>query len=773
MPPKKKSQPKRGAPSHDENRERSVAAIRAAKWRADQKALLGEKGFNGKEAARKHEALLVKNGDAIAIVRKNILEAVPPQFRDMIKEHNEKFLELLTAARERPSRDIEADIGDLNDFIQQRLPEILVDINADVTCEELVNRTVAAKISEDQKNLQSGLVSADKLPFAKYDVEAAKKGEYRLTKGEKTKKVEGRKTEKGDAVQQAMLNVEGNIKDVQYLYDQYQQVELKRKPNTQVYEIFACNTPSYKLLKEHWKKMLVFITTDKFKQKSNKKKLYAIATVKSYPIAIQSVIRRINDEDIQQMYREIIKYNTKFARLYDAHKDNSELTVKEAENMITWDKFKGLEDTIITKYQGDSAEAALYFLYSQMPPRRSKDYRLMILDVFKPKKASQSVKDMLNDFSQDRNHYVVNKDGDLLFLLFNKYKTQQSYGQQAFYSIKGAKQFKQTAFKWQEYVGGPNLNLSTLSTKMKPYVTNLLKSKLPTVLIPDKEGDVHHGGKFASLLPDILEEFINGRRFGSTLARHSFIMRVRAKGIITEKGQKAVNKGALKRIAEFMGHAETQQASYERNDLTDENKEEDTLSLPVTDEDLRLWNKGPEKGKQVNDKQRFLKGSKDTSADAYKEVVDALEGRTSLDVGETVLEYDELSNDVDKEVEPQEPVVEPQPETQTEVQQFEVEAIVSDRKQKGKVEYLVKWKGFPSSENTFEPEGNLKDTAPDILREYKANKIQRQTRSQTQPIRKPNESPDKQAKVPKRKPKKSPAKPAKLPDLRRSTRLKK
>ena len=49
---------------------------------------------------------------------------------------------------------------------------------------------------------------------------------------------------------------------------------------------------------------------------------------------------------------------------------------------------------------------------------------------------------------------------------------------------------------------------------------------------------------------------------------------------------------------------------------------------------------------------------------------------------------------------------------------YEVERIVASRPQKnGKLEYRVKWKGWPESDNTWEPEENL--GCPKKLREFK------------------------------------------------------
>ncbi|PFX32446.1 heterochromatin protein 1-like [Stylophora pistillata] len=51
---------------------------------------------------------------------------------------------------------------------------------------------------------------------------------------------------------------------------------------------------------------------------------------------------------------------------------------------------------------------------------------------------------------------------------------------------------------------------------------------------------------------------------------------------------------------------------------------------------------------------------------------------------------------------------------------YEVEKVVDKRIHKGKVEYLLKWKGYPSSENTWEHEDSL--DCSELLQEYEKNR---------------------------------------------------
>lgn len=52
-------------------------------------------------------------------------------------------------------------------------------------------------------------------------------------------------------------------------------------------------------------------------------------------------------------------------------------------------------------------------------------------------------------------------------------------------------------------------------------------------------------------------------------------------------------------------------------------------------------------------------------------------------------------------------------------EEFVVEAILDKRKKGGKVEYLIKWKGYPREESTWEPQENL--NCPELLKEFEKN----------------------------------------------------
>ena len=59
----------------------------------------------------------------------------------------------------------------------------------------------------------------------------------------------------------------------------------------------------------------------------------------------------------------------------------------------------------------------------------------------------------------------------------------------------------------------------------------------------------------------------------------------------------------------------------------------------------------------------------------------------------------------------------PPPELVDEKLEYEAKKVLDSRLYHGKLQYLVKWKGYPNEENTWEPEVNL-EHSPDLIEEF-------------------------------------------------------
>ena len=73
-------------------------------------------------------------------------------------------------------------------------------------------------------------------------------------------------------------------------------------------------------------------------------------------------------------------------------------------------------------------------------------------------------------------------------------------------------------------------------------------------------------------------------------------------------------------------------------------------------------------------------------------------------------------------------------EHQSRTTEYEVEKIVGKRTQHGKIQYKVQWAGFPSAQNTWEPEINL-SRAKHMIKKFEAKQERKKMRKMKRKMR--------------------------------------
>jgi integrase len=196
---------------------------------------------------------------------------------------------------------------------------------------------------------------------------------------------------------------------------------------------------------------------------------------------------------------------------------------------LPWDKILELEDAVKNTNINPVENLAIYYLYTQLPPRRL-EYGSLIIQIegeFENNKKKNYV-------VLDKKLKVVKK------IILNTYKTSEKYGP---YVIDNVPEKLSDAIvnliKEQDYKAGDHL---FMNSRGKPY-----------------------GNSFSSRLKDVFDQAIN-RPITLNILRHSYITYFINNNTTTLK---------KKMIANQMGHSTNMQDLYKRFEEKDEEKEED------------------------------------------------------------------------------------------------------------------------------------------------------------------------------------------------------
>ena len=203
--------------------------------------------------------------------------------------------------------------------------------------------------------------------------------------------------------------------------------------------------------------------------------------------SISSILARLNNyNDIYiNAYRPL---NVELAIKKKTEQLDSEnkLTDKEKLNFLTWDKILELEDTIKTTEINPVENLVIFYLYTQLPPRRL-EYASLIIAIE-------------NQFNDDgKTNYVVLDPKLKIFkkIILNSYKTSKTYGK---------------------------YEIDNVSKKLSDAVASLIKEqgyKAGEHLFMNGKGKAYQGS-FSGRLKDVFMQSVN-KPITLNILRHSFV----------------------------------------------------------------------------------------------------------------------------------------------------------------------------------------------------------------------------------------------------------
>ena len=227
----------------------------------------------------------------------------------------------------------------------------------------------------------------------------------------------------------------------------------------------------------------------------------------------------------------------------------NKLSKSQAKNYMDWED---IEKKIKNKKNMDPKDKALVSLYTEIPPRRVKDYALMKVIFMADKNVTAQY---IRDLDRDFNYLIIDNKGVPEELIFYNYKTKSVFGKQP-YKIKGA-----LANALKEYIDYEQ-EQSELETGEFLFVNKKVKA---------------YGSGFSTFISDTFETVV-GKRVSANLLRHSYITYILKKRLSANK---------KKEIAIQMAHSTTMQSQYE---VVDDDEEEEEGGYDEADLDKSFGN---------------------------------------------------------------------------------------------------------------------------------------------------------------------------------------
>lgn len=227
--------------------------------------------------------------------------------------------------------------------------------------------------------------------------------------------------------------------------------------------------------------------------------------------AIASILQVLGDDNLYNFYSQ---ESTRRNSAITAKADENVMTESERINLLKWTEIKKIFKKIT-----DPLHRAVASLYILIPPRRSLDYAIM------------KVIDNESDLKDDYNYLVVDENKKPIKLIFNQYKTVNTYGQQI---VKVPKR---------------------LSDILKTYLTTF-KVKIGVPLFATQSGTYYKS--LSEIVTNVFAPYANNKRITINGLRHSYIS-----AIISKNPSLAIKK----KVAKAMATSVSMFDQYNRIDL--------------------------------------------------------------------------------------------------------------------------------------------------------------------------------------------------------------